>query len=151
MAGFYCDFIVLCLNFLLHWHFNFKPALLLNQKVIVDFQDFGLTNEARPQTAGRAVAFREKGVAQAHGAGICKALEYAAARVWHILAPLYAVPLPRYYCRKISIQGAALHKVGPQTCAAPCCCIKWRLAYCGAMGLCHPFFQGGNSIVLPPL
>ena len=90
-------------------------------------------------------------MAQAHGTGICKALEYAAARERHILAPLYAVPLPRYYCRKISIQGAALHKVGPQTCAAPCCCIKWRLAYCGAMGLCHPFFQGGNSIVLPPL
>ena len=78
-------------------------------------------------------------------------IEYAAARERHILAPLYAVPLPRYYCRKISIQGAALHKVGPQTCAAPCCCIKWRLAYCGAMGLRHPFFQGGNPIVFPPL
>ena len=99
----------------------------------------------------KGCAFREKEVAQAHAAGICKALEYAAARERHILAPLYAVPLPRYYCRKISIQGAALHKVGPQTCAAPCCCIKWRRAYCGAMGLCHPFFQGGNSIVLPPL
>ena len=35
------------------------------------------------------------------------ALEYAAARERHILAPLYAVPLPRYYCRKISIQGTA--------------------------------------------
>ena len=93
------------------------------------------TNSAYQRHKG--CAFREKGVAQAHGAGICKALEYAAARE-HILAPLYAVPLPRYYCRKISIQGAALHKVGPQTCAAPCCCIKWRLAYCGAMGLCHP-------------
>ena len=58
------------------------------------------------------------------------------------MVPLYAVLLPRCYCWKISIQGAALHKVGPQTCAAPCCCIKWRLAYCGAMGLCHPFFQG---------
>ena len=92
-----------------------------------------------------------KGVAPAHGTGICKALEYAAARERHILAPLYAVPLPRYYYRKISIQGAALHKVGPQTCAAPCCCIKWRRAYCGATGLCHPFFQGGNSIELSPL
>ena len=84
------------------------------------------------------VPFREK-VAQAHGTGICKALEYAAAREQQILVPLYSVPLPRYYCRKISIQGAALHKVGPQTCATPCCCIKWRLAYCGPMGLCHPF------------
>ena len=65
----------------------------------------------------KGCAFREKGVAQAHGTGICKALEYAAARERHILAPLYAVPLPRYYCRKISIQGAALHKVGPQTCS----------------------------------
>ena len=93
----------------------------------------------------------KKGVAQAHGTGICNTLEYAAARERHILVPLYAVPLPRCYCWKISIQGAALHKVGPQTCAAPCCCIKWCLAYCGAMGLCHPIFQGGNSIVLPPL
>ena len=39
-----------------HWHFPLKPASLLNQKVIVDFQDFGLATEARPQTAGRAVA-----------------------------------------------------------------------------------------------
>ena len=61
----------------------------------------------------------EKGVAQAHGAGICKALEYAIARERHILAPLYAVPLPRFYCRKILIQGAALHNVGPHACAVP--------------------------------
>ena len=79
------------------------------------------------------------------------ALEYAAARERHILALLYAVPLPRYYCRKISIQATALHKVGPQTYAAPCCCLKWCIAYCGAVGLCHPYFQGGNSKGLPPL
>ena len=85
----------------------------------------------------KGCTFREKGVAQAHCAGICKALECAAAREQHILDPLYAVPLPRYYSRKISIQGVALHKVGPQTCAAPCCCIKWHRTYCGATGLCQ--------------
>ena len=29
--------------------------------------------------------------------------------------------------------------------------IKWCVAYCWAAGRCHPFFQGGNSTVLPPL
>ena len=33
---------------------------------------------------------------------------------------------------------------------ATCCCIKWCHAYCGATGLCHPFFQGNNFIVLSP-
>ena len=52
-----------------------------------------------------------KGGAQARGPATCAALEYAAARERHILlATLYAVPL----------QGAALHKVWPHTCAAPC-------------------------------
>ena len=38
-----------------------------------------------------------------------EALEYAAAREWHILAQLYAVVLLRYYCREILIPGAGLH------------------------------------------
>ena len=40
------------------------------------------------------MCFQGKGGGTGRGAGICKALEYAAAREWHILAPLYAVPLP---------------------------------------------------------
>ena len=70
MAGFYClrpaashilFIMLLSLTFLLKGAsigslaFSFKTGLL-NQKVIVDFQDFGLTNEARPQTAGCTVA-----------------------------------------------------------------------------------------------
>ena len=70
MAGFYClrpaashilFIMLLSLTFLLKGAsigslaFSFKTGLL-NQKVIVDFQDFGLVTEARPQTAGRAVA-----------------------------------------------------------------------------------------------
>ena len=35
-------------------------------------------------------------MAQARGPGICAALEYAAARVRHILAPLYVVPLSEF-------------------------------------------------------
>ena len=70
MTGFYClrpaashilFIMLLSLTFLLKGAsigslaFSFKTGLL-NQKVIVDFQDFGLVTEARPQTAGRAVA-----------------------------------------------------------------------------------------------
>ena len=32
--------------------------------------------------------------------------------------------------------------------AAPCCCIKWCLAYCGAMGLCHAFFQYSIALLV---
>ena len=67
----------------------------------------------------KGCAFREKGVAQDRGPRICAVLEYAAARKRHIfVAPLYSVPLPKYYDRELSIQGAALQKVGPR-CAAP--------------------------------
>ena len=75
----------------------------------------------------KGCTFREKGVAPARDPGICATLEYA-------------VPLPP----KPDIWSNVIWRRERHR-------IKSDLAYCGATGRCHPFFQGGNSTVLPPL
>ena len=69
---------------------NFLIIVLATSSLFRLNTTVGAASVSSIQHTEDTLPFRVKGVAPAHGTGICKVLEYTAARERHILAPLYA-------------------------------------------------------------